>query len=144
MFSVLCVLKTEQSHYFPFFPFWGFEICDAEEEEEDPSLFLKLFFLRRSESMDFQRHFLGGFVISSLVLLLIFPSIVIAGDIVHHDDYTPKKPGCENDFILVIFLMAVSFFALEICVHLFDLHNVLGFGLNFINILIGFQILVFL
>lgn len=26
---------------------------------------------------------------------------VKAGDIVHHDDKVPKKPGCENDFILV-------------------------------------------
>lgn len=48
-----------------------------------------------------QRHFLGGFAISALVLLLIFPCHVTAGDIVHHDDLTPKKPGCENDFILV-------------------------------------------
>lgn len=53
--------------------------------------------------MDFQRHFLGGFFISALVLLLMFPSHVTSGDIVHHDDLTPKKPGCENDFILVIY-----------------------------------------
>ncbi|KAG7016973.1 Signal peptide peptidase-like 2 [Cucurbita argyrosperma subsp. argyrosperma] len=51
--------------------------------------------------MDLQRRFLGEFVISALVLLLIFPCHVTAGDIVHHDDLTPKKPGCENDFILV-------------------------------------------
>lgn len=88
--------------------------------------------------MDLQRHFLDGFAISALVLLLIFPSHVMAGDIVHHDDLTPKKPGCENDFILVVSPMAVPFFlfASEICFHLFDLHIVLGFALSSINILI--------
>lgn len=81
-----------------------------------------------------QRHFLGGFAISALVLLLIFPCHVTAGDIVHHDDLTPKKPGCENDFILVIF----PIFASGICFHLFDLHTVLGFALTIISILIVF------
>ncbi|KAG7036033.1 Signal peptide peptidase-like 2 [Cucurbita argyrosperma subsp. argyrosperma] len=51
--------------------------------------------------MDIQKHFHGGFSLFSLVLLLIFPSYVLGGDIVHHDDLSPKKPGCENDFILV-------------------------------------------
>lgn len=35
----------------------------------------------------------------SLYALLV--SVVRAGDIVHDDDKAPKKPGCENDFILV-------------------------------------------
>ncbi|XP_023534333.1 signal peptide peptidase-like 2 [Cucurbita pepo subsp. pepo] len=51
--------------------------------------------------MDLQKHFHGRFSLFSLVLLLIFPSYVLGGDIVHHDDLSPKKPGCENDFILV-------------------------------------------
>ncbi|KAK9047934.1 hypothetical protein SSX86_033104, partial [Deinandra increscens subsp. villosa] len=29
------------------------------------------------------------------------PNPVIAGDIVHDDKFAPKKPGCENDFVLV-------------------------------------------
>lgn len=37
-------------------------------------------------------------------VLLNFPAIVTAGDIVHDDDLAPKKPGCENDFVLVYFL----------------------------------------
>ncbi|KAF7810305.1 signal peptide peptidase-like 2 [Senna tora] len=40
-------------------------------------------------------------VISALILLLHHTSTVIAGDIVHDDDSTPKKPGCENQFVLV-------------------------------------------
>ncbi|CAA0838751.1 Signal peptide peptidase-like 2 [Striga hermonthica] len=32
---------------------------------------------------------------------LASPARVTAGDIVHDDDLTPKKPGCENDFVLV-------------------------------------------
>ncbi|KAI5655467.1 hypothetical protein M9H77_32654 [Catharanthus roseus] len=37
------------------------------------------------------------------ILLVIFssPAKVIAGDIVHDDDSAPKKPGCNNVFILV-------------------------------------------
>ncbi|CAL5429891.1 unnamed protein product [Camellia sinensis] len=40
---------------------------------------------------------------SYTVVLLIFnnPCSVKAGDIVQGDDSAPKKPGCENDFILV-------------------------------------------
>lgn len=36
-----------------------------------------------------------------IVLLLSDAPSVIAGDIVHDDDSTPKKPGCENQFVLV-------------------------------------------
>lgn len=34
-------------------------------------------------------------------LLLGSPPSVSAGDIVHHDESAPKKPGCENDFMLI-------------------------------------------
>lgn len=39
------------------------------------------------------------------ILLVIFssPAKVIAGDIVHDDDSAPKKPGCNNVFILVLY-----------------------------------------
>lgn len=37
----------------------------------------------------------------ALVLFLCFSASVTAGDIVHDDDDAPKKPGCENDFVLV-------------------------------------------
>ncbi|XP_074264807.1 signal peptide peptidase-like 2 [Silene latifolia] len=45
--------------------------------------------------MDLQRVSL--FITLSALLFVT----VRAGDIVHQDDNTPKKPGCENDFILV-------------------------------------------
>ncbi|KAL8114159.1 hypothetical protein AgCh_021141 [Apium graveolens] len=32
---------------------------------------------------------------------VLFCSQVFAGDIVHQDDVAPKKPGCENNFVLV-------------------------------------------
>lgn len=48
--------------------------------------------------MDFKR-------ITSVILicgvLLNFLDKVTAGDIVHDDELAPKKPGCENDFVLV-------------------------------------------
>ncbi|KAJ9706473.1 hypothetical protein PVL29_001797 [Vitis rotundifolia] len=37
----------------------------------------------------------------AVVLFVCFSSSVTAGDIVHDDDDAPKKPGCENDFVLV-------------------------------------------
>ncbi|XAR54054.1 hypothetical protein NMG60_11029043 [Bertholletia excelsa] len=43
-------------------------------------------------------------VLLTLLLLLIltfFSSPVLAGDIVHQDDVAPKRPGCENNFVLV-------------------------------------------
>ncbi|WCJ26299.1 SIGNAL PEPTIDE PEPTIDASE-LIKE 2 [Euphorbia peplus] len=45
-----------------------------------------------------------GFRISVVVVvitLVCYPYFVIAGDIVHDDASAPKKPGCENDFVLV-------------------------------------------
>ncbi|XP_022875528.1 signal peptide peptidase-like 2 [Olea europaea var. sylvestris] len=35
------------------------------------------------------------------LLILSSPAKVRAGDIVHDDNSAPKKPGCENDFVLV-------------------------------------------
>lgn len=50
--------------------------------------------------MELQR--LGLILYSAAVIsLLCYPSPVTAGDIVHDDDVAPKKPGCENDFVLV-------------------------------------------
>ncbi|KAJ4712057.1 Signal peptide peptidase-like [Melia azedarach] len=37
----------------------------------------------------------------AVISLLCYPASVTAGDIVHDDDLAPKKPGCENDFVLV-------------------------------------------
>ncbi|XP_057496093.1 signal peptide peptidase-like 4 [Actinidia eriantha] len=36
-----------------------------------------------------------------LLLVLFWSSSVYAGDIVHQDDKAPKRPGCENNFVLV-------------------------------------------
>lgn len=47
-----------------------------------------------------------------IVLLCKVPS-VLAGDIVH-DDSTPKKPGCENQFVLVTFFTKFASFFLFI------------------------------
>ncbi|KAK6137475.1 hypothetical protein DH2020_028780 [Rehmannia glutinosa] len=38
---------------------------------------------------------------SAILMFLSSPVRVTAGDIVHDDDLAPKKPGCENDFVLV-------------------------------------------
>ncbi|OMO58629.1 hypothetical protein COLO4_34477 [Corchorus olitorius] len=39
--------------------------------------------------------------VSALISLVCHPCSVTAGDIVHDDNLAPKKPGCENDFVLV-------------------------------------------
>ncbi|KAH7513913.1 hypothetical protein FEM48_Zijuj11G0033300 [Ziziphus jujuba var. spinosa] len=51
--------------------------------------------------MDSKR--LSGFVFVSVFVLLLLCNTcsVRAGDIVHDDENAPKKPGCENDFVLV-------------------------------------------
>lgn len=41
-------------------------------------------------------------VLAVVVISLISSfSVVLAGDIVHHDDVAPKRPGCDNNFVLV-------------------------------------------
>ncbi|PON84568.1 Peptidase A22B, signal peptide peptidase [Trema orientale] len=50
--------------------------------------------------MDSQRVWSFVFV-SALILLAYTTPSVTAGDIVHDDENAPKKPGCENDFVLV-------------------------------------------
>ncbi|KAI5065778.1 hypothetical protein GOP47_0018402 [Adiantum capillus-veneris] len=36
-----------------------------------------------------------------LLLLLLTPHLAVCGDIVHDDDDAPKRPGCNNKFVLV-------------------------------------------
>lgn len=43
------------------------------------------------------------------VILISLISGVLSGDIVHHDDKSPTRPGCDNDFVLVIFYFVVNF-----------------------------------
>ncbi|XP_050228590.1 signal peptide peptidase-like 2 [Mercurialis annua] len=49
--------------------------------------------------MDLNKKFCS--VILLISLFFYYPSTVKAGDIVHDDNLAPKKPGCENDFVLV-------------------------------------------
>lgn len=47
-------------------------------------------------TMDFRRALcVGG------VVLVLIVSLASAGDIVHQDNIAPKRPGCENNFVLV-------------------------------------------
>lgn len=41
------------------------------------------------------------FVSFGVILLLCSSCLVLADDIVHQDDVAPKRPGCDNDFVLV-------------------------------------------
>lgn len=51
------------------------------------------------------------FALVFVVVVLSFTQ-VFAGDIVHQDDVAPKKPGCENNFVLVnsLFFFSCSCF----------------------------------
>ncbi|KAL6986265.1 Signal peptide peptidase-like 2, partial [Sarracenia purpurea var. burkii] len=51
--------------------------------------------------MDLRRVWCVVCVYAVVVIVVNYPCSVTAGDIVHDDDSVPKKPGCENDFILV-------------------------------------------
>lgn len=39
----------------------------------------------------------------AVLSLICGVSLVFAGDIVHQDDIAPKRPGCDNNFVLVYF-----------------------------------------
>ncbi|KAJ0559176.1 hypothetical protein HanHA300_Chr06g0197441 [Helianthus annuus] len=43
------------------------------------------------------------FILFIIIIIFFFsnPTPVAAGDIVHDDKFAPKKPGCENDFVLI-------------------------------------------
>ncbi|XP_059641825.1 signal peptide peptidase-like 2 [Cornus florida] len=51
--------------------------------------------------MELQRVRCALCICAVVVLILNYPATVTAGDIVHDDDSAPKKPGCENNFVLV-------------------------------------------
>lgn len=52
-------------------------------------------------------------LVLSVISLFCHPWTVRAGDIVQDDDSAPKKPGCENDFVLVnaFSLIFLSYFS---------------------------------
>lgn len=47
------------------------------------------------------RALYGSVVWPALAVVLLSSSLVFAGDIVHQDDIAPKRPGCDNNFVLV-------------------------------------------
>lgn len=51
-----------------------------------------------------------GAIYTIAYVFLFTISLVLGGDIVHHDDVAPTRPGCENNFVLV----PNSFFFLHI------------------------------
>ncbi|KAL8503392.1 hypothetical protein ACS0TY_022215 [Phlomoides rotata] len=51
--------------------------------------------------MDFRSHSRVICLWAALLVFLTSCGRARAGDIVHDDDLAPKKPGCENDFVLV-------------------------------------------
>lgn len=51
---------------------------------------------------------------SALISLLFFSAPVTPSDIVHDDDSAPKKPGCENDFVLVALFFYTCFPILQL------------------------------
>ncbi|KAF8017094.1 hypothetical protein BT93_H2343 [Corymbia citriodora subsp. variegata] len=50
--------------------------------------------MRREEQLAIRRA-------AWLLVACLSLRLAIAGDIVHHDDIAPKRPGCENNFVLV-------------------------------------------
>lgn len=48
--------------------------------------------------------------VAVVVLFVVCPWFGSAGDIVHRDPNAPKRPGCENNFVLVRHLLIKSIF----------------------------------
>ncbi|KAG5009188.1 hypothetical protein AAZX31_07G067100 [Glycine max] len=42
-----------------------------------------------------------GAIYSVAYVFMLAATLVLGGDIVHHDDVAPRRPGCENNFVLV-------------------------------------------
>ena len=57
--------------------------------------------------------------VTAVISLVCHPCSVTAGDIINDDDLAPKKPGCENDFVLVIIGMLLFCFFYPVLVSLF-------------------------
>lgn len=57
-----------------------------------------------------ERALYGSVVWAALAAVLLSSSLVFAGDIVHQDDIAPKRPGCDNNFVLVKLLNFFFFF----------------------------------
>lgn len=57
-----------------------------------------------------ERALYGSVVWAALAVVLLSSSLVFAGDIVHQDDIAPKRPGCDNNFVLVKLLNFFFFF----------------------------------
>ena len=67
-----------------------------------------LLLLGRVKSMIQRRSFSCLLYVLGM-LLLYSASLVCGGDIVHHDDSIPQRPGCNNNFVLVRNLSRISF-----------------------------------
>lgn len=50
-----------------------------------------------------------GAIYSVAYVFMLAATLVLGGDIVHHDDVAPRRPGCENNFVLVP-IFSSSFF----------------------------------
>lgn len=55
-----------------------------------------------------------GAVHSVVYVLLLSVTLVLGGDIVHHDDVAPIRPGCDNNFVLVPIFILFSFSSHEL------------------------------
>jgi len=63
-----------------------------------------------------------GAVHSAVYVLLLSVTLVLGGDIVHHDDVAPIRPGCDNNFVLV-----PSFILFRVLL----MNCKIGFGMSF-------------
>ena len=75
---------------------FSFDLCG--EGVSEVFFFLFLVF---GEFMELKNRAVYASVWAALVVVLLSSSLVLAGDIVHHDDVAPKRPGCDNNFVLV-------------------------------------------
>lgn len=57
-----------------------------------------------------------GAIYSVAYVFMLAATLVLGGDIVHHDDVAPRRPGCENNFVLVPIFSFLSVFFTRIAI----------------------------
>ena len=63
-----------------------------------PFWFLPQVFHLESQFLSMVPH---GVTYAVALVFMLAATLALAGDIVHHDDVAPRRPGCENNFVLV-------------------------------------------
>lgn len=97
------IIKKEQH---PFHHF-TFDLQDLLKKIIKKGVFFLIIILGLLNFMELKKLDCSIFAVFVVVVVLC-TGLVSGGDIVHQDDIAPSRPGCNNNFVLVIFWFLIS------------------------------------